>query len=225
MSPVPLYVPVTAAPPTVSSNGLLSANELAESILQDVPPVPTNRPPLVAVRQDDANLISRRPPLPANRSYSARLRDPTVSPNSSGGTIPPSNRNTVSPSETSKSPSDTSTSVNRQSRMPFRPLRPTQVSSTSQLQHSVNVCVKQLREYNRINKDTLKAIVASNRRYTEIENSLQQTNNKVDQILAVLAQGNVTSTTSEAAGRLAPDAAYETVDQIAPQFQVETEFL
>ena len=70
---VPLYVPVTAAPPTVSSDGPLSANELAESILQDVPPVHTNRPPLVAVRQGDSNLISRRPPLPANRSYSARL--------------------------------------------------------------------------------------------------------------------------------------------------------
>ena len=111
-------------------------------------------------------------------------------------------------------------------RTPSRPTRPTSMSNTNQLQHGVKVCLEQLREVNKANIEMKKSQAATNRRMTDLENSISRVEKKVDQIMLMLTQQGAPANngTCSSAGANSTGG-YLKVEEIAPHLRVPSETL
>ena len=191
----------TTEPTIQQEEATLTAADIADSVLNSIRP----RPPLQELR------VNERPPMPTTE------RRPSVG---SSGTALTSRRDSASPVQTPReSPLP--------GRTPFRPMRPANSGNVNQLQYSVNVCIEQLREYNKNNNENKKAVAATNRRITELESTVTRVETKIDQLMLMFAQqgqSNIGANNGTAANAHTTGA-YATVEEIAPHLRVPSETL
>ena len=182
----------TGSRPTVRDPHLSSFN-IAETLFNTM-----GRPPLQEIRS-----VNEQPPANERQQQVAESTNTSLT-----------RRRNLSPGPQRESP--------QPGRTPVRPTRPTSTSNTNQLQQGVNACLKQLREVNKANIEMKKSQATTNRRMTDLENSISRVEKKVDQIIKQAAPANNGTCSSAGANST---GGYSTVEEIAPHLRVPSETL
>ena len=112
-------------------------------------------------------------------------------------------------------------------RTPFRSVRPVTNGNVNQLQYSINVCVEQLRKFNKTNTENKKSLATTNRRITDLENTVSHIETKIDQLLLMFKQKGPTKNGANNCSSVGAHSTggYATTEEIVPRLRIPSEAL